>query len=126
LLPDSFLLSRTIFIYLMIDEDEDDNSYVAMALHFGVRLTCQGHTPRIMVLTKSGNYVHPVVLVDIFHFSEICEQAPSLSHPEVDESRFYNLPIGSTAHPHWVGVGLSRKSRYASAGIRIQASAPSS
>jgi hypothetical protein len=22
----------------MIDEDEDDNSYVAMALHFGVRL----------------------------------------------------------------------------------------
>jgi hypothetical protein len=33
----------------MIDEDEDDNSNVAMALHFGVRLTCQGHTPRIMV-----------------------------------------------------------------------------
>jgi hypothetical protein len=51
----------------------------------------------------------PVVLVDIFHFSEICEQAPSLSHPEVDESRFFNLPIGSTAHPPWVGVGLSRK-----------------
>jgi hypothetical protein len=29
-----------------------------MALHFGVSLTCQGHTPRIMLLTKSGNYVH--------------------------------------------------------------------
>jgi hypothetical protein len=42
----------------MIDEDEDDNSNVAMALHFGVRLTCQGPTLRIMVLTKSGNYVH--------------------------------------------------------------------
>jgi hypothetical protein len=51
----------------------------------------------------------PVVLVDIFHFSEICEQAPSLSPPEMDESRFYNLPIGSTAHPPWVGVGPSRK-----------------
>jgi hypothetical protein len=49
-------LCRTIFISLMIDED--DNSYVAMALRFGVRLTCQEHTPRIMVLTKSGNYVH--------------------------------------------------------------------
>jgi hypothetical protein len=45
-------LCRTIFISLIIDEDEDDNSYVAMALHFEVRLTCQGHTPRIMVLTK--------------------------------------------------------------------------
>jgi hypothetical protein len=51
----------------------------------------------------------PVVLVDIFHFSEIFEQAPSLSHPVMDESRFYNLPIGSTAHPPWVRVGLSRK-----------------
>jgi hypothetical protein len=45
------LLSWTIFIYLMIDEDEDVNSNAAMTLHFGVRLTCQGHTPRIMVLT---------------------------------------------------------------------------
>jgi hypothetical protein len=45
-----------------------------------------------------------VVLVDIFHFSEICEQAPSLSHPEVDESWFYNLPslLGPQAHPFWV------------------------
>jgi hypothetical protein len=93
----------------MVDEDEDDNSNVAMALHFGVRLTCQGHTPRIMVLTKSGELCTPVVLVDIFQFSEICEQAPSLSHPEVDESWFYNLPIArSTAHPPWVGVGLSK------------------
>jgi hypothetical protein len=40
----------------------------------------------------------------------------------VDESRFYTLPIGSTAHPPWVRVGLSRKSRYASAGTRTQAS----
>jgi hypothetical protein len=64
----------------------------------------------------------PVVLVKIFHFSEICEQAPSLSHPEVNESRFYNLSIGSTAHPLWVGVGLSRKSRNASAGTRTQTS----
>jgi hypothetical protein len=38
-------LCQTIFISLMIDDDEDDKSYVAMALHFGVRLTCQGHTP---------------------------------------------------------------------------------
>jgi hypothetical protein len=30
----------------------------AMALHFGVRLTCQGHTPQSMVLTKSGNYMY--------------------------------------------------------------------
>jgi hypothetical protein len=28
------LLSRTIFISLMIDEDEDDNSNVAMVFHF--------------------------------------------------------------------------------------------
>jgi hypothetical protein len=42
---------------LMIDDDEDDKSYVAMALHFGVILTCQGHTPRIKELPKSGNYV---------------------------------------------------------------------
>jgi hypothetical protein len=41
---------------LMIDED--DNSYVAMALHYGVRLTCQGHSPRIKVILMSGNYVH--------------------------------------------------------------------
>jgi hypothetical protein len=37
--PTQFLC-QTIFIALMIDEDEDDNSYVTMALHFGVRLTC--------------------------------------------------------------------------------------
>jgi hypothetical protein len=43
-LPDS-VFCRTIFICLMIDEDEDDTSYVAMMLYFGVRLTCQGHTP---------------------------------------------------------------------------------
>jgi hypothetical protein len=56
--PTQFIESRRSFISLMIDEDEDHNSYVAMALHFGVRMTCQGHTPRIMVLPKSGNYVH--------------------------------------------------------------------
>jgi hypothetical protein len=33
-------VSDNFLISLMIDEDEDDNSYVAMALHFGVRLTC--------------------------------------------------------------------------------------
>jgi hypothetical protein len=62
----------------------------------------------------------PVVLIDIilFFFSEICEQAPSLSHPEVEKARFYNLPIGSTAHPPWVGAVWVVKSRYASAGIR--------
>jgi hypothetical protein len=95
-----------MFISLMIDDDdEDDNSYVAKVLHFRERLTCQGHTPPIKVLTKSGN--SPVVLV-IFHFSEICEQAPSLLH-EVDESRFFYFPIGFTAHPPWVGIGLSLK-----------------
>jgi hypothetical protein len=95
------------FFSLMIDEDEDDNSNAAMALHFGVRLTCQGHTPRIMVLTKSGNYVHLLCWSTSSIFQK-SEQAPSLSHPEVDESRFYNLPIGSTAHPPWVEVGLSK------------------
>jgi hypothetical protein len=51
-------LCQTIFISLIVDEDENDYSYVAMKLQFGVRLTCHGHTPQIMVLTKSGNYVH--------------------------------------------------------------------
>jgi hypothetical protein len=71
---------------------------------------CQVHTPQIMVLHKSANYVHwPVVLVDIFPFSGICEQAPSLWHFKMDESQFCNLSIESTAHPLWVGVGLSEK-----------------
>jgi hypothetical protein len=101
----------------MIDEDEDDNSNVAMALHFWSETDVPGTSTNHGV-NQVRALCTPVVLVDIFHFSVICEQAPSLSHPEVDESRFYNLPIGSTAHPLWVGVGLSRKSRYASAGIR--------
>jgi hypothetical protein len=41
----------------------------------------------------------------IFYVSEICEQAPSLLHAEVDESRFYNHSTGSTADTPWVGVG---------------------
>jgi hypothetical protein len=43
---------------LMMDENEDNYTYVAMVFTCGLRLTCQGHTPRIKVLPKSGNYVH--------------------------------------------------------------------
>jgi hypothetical protein len=91
---------RTIFIALMIDENEDDNSYVAMALHFWSETDVPGTYSTNHGVNQVWELCTPVVLVDIFHFSEICEQqAPSLSHPEVDESRFYTLPIGSTAHP---------------------------
>jgi hypothetical protein len=74
----------------MIDEDEDDNSNVAMVLHFGARLTYSTNHG----VNQVRELCTPVVLVDIFHFSEICGQTPSLSHPKVDESRFYNLLIG--------------------------------
>jgi hypothetical protein len=107
------VLSRTILISLMIDEDEDDISNIAMVLHFGVRLTCQGHIPRIMAFNQVRELCTPVVSVDIFHFPEICEQAPSLW-----------MNLGFLQPPHWVHstptLGRGRKSR--SAGIRTQTS----
>jgi hypothetical protein len=52
-----FLCQTFFFLSLTINEDEDISYiYVAMAVHFEVRLTCQGHTPRIIVLNKSRNY----------------------------------------------------------------------
>jgi hypothetical protein len=46
---------------------------------WGVRLTCQGHTSRIMVLTTSGNYVHLWCCTSLCPFCPPCSET-NLAH----------------------------------------------
>jgi hypothetical protein len=106
LLLHDLVVSSCVRHFFMMDEDEDDYSYVALALHRN-ETDPPEHTQRIILLPSVREIVcSPVVLFDISHCSGICEQASSLSHPEVDETQFFNLLVRPTAHPLSVTAGL--------------------
>jgi hypothetical protein len=97
-----------------------------MALHFGVRLTCQGHTPRIMALTKSGNYVH----LGCWSTSSIFHKSVS-KHPHCRIQKWMNLgystsPLGPQLTRPTLGIGRSESKNPAMPLLGFEPRSPSS
>jgi hypothetical protein len=116
----SLCVGQFLFL-LMIYEDEDDNS-----CYHSASIWSETDVPGTYSTNHGVNQVRQlctsVVLVDIVHFQKSVKKHPHCRIRKWMNLGFFQPPIGSTAHPPWVGVGPSRKSRYASTGTRTQAS----